>query len=170
MKTLAYIGLLLFIFFTYIENMTAKKTLEIGDKAPSFNLLKEHKGKAVVLYFYPKDMTPGCTQESCDFRDEYSAIKRAGAVVIGVSKDSEASHEKFKDKHSLPFPLIADIEGKLCEAYGVWQQKMLYGRKFMGIVRSTFIIGPDGKIAKIYPKVKVKGHVEEILEDLKGLK
>lgn len=145
-------------------------TLKEGDKAPSFSLLKEHKGKAVVLYFYPKDMTPGCTQEACDFRDEYSAIKRAGAVVLGVSKDSEASHVKFKQKYSLPFPLVADVDGKICEAYGVWQEKSLYGRKYMGIVRATFVIGPNGKIAKIYPKVKVKGHVEQILEDLKGLK
>ena len=152
--------------------------LKEGDKAPAFTLtndegkkvsLKDFKGKSVVLYFYPKDMTPGCTQEACDFRDDYSVFKRAGAVVLGVSKDSVETHEKFKTKSELPFPLLADVDGKVCEAYGVWQEKSLYGRKFMGIVRATFLIAPNGKIAKIYPKVKVKGHVQTILEDLKGI-
>lgn len=147
--------------------------LKEGDRAPAFNVvadsgekiaLKGLKGKPVVIYFYPKDMTPGCTQESCDFRDDYSAFKRAGAVVLGVSKDPIESHKKFKDKHSLPFPLLADTDGKMCEAYGVWQEKSLYGRKFMGIVRTTFVVGPDGRIAKVFPKVKVKGHVAEVLD------
>lgn len=153
--------------------------LKEGDRAPAFNVmadtgdkiaLKDLKGKPVVVYFYPKDMTPGCTQESCDFRDDYSAFKRAGAVVLGVSKDPVESHKKFKEKHSLPFPLLADVDGKMCEAYGVWQEKSLYGRKFMGIVRTTVVIGPDGKIAKIFPKVKVKGHVAEVLDVVKRIK
>ena len=149
--------------------------LKIGDKAPAFALetdsgeklaLKDFKGKTVVLYFYPKDLTPGCTQESCDFRDALSGFKKMKAVVLGVSKDPVTSHAKFKEKHDLTFPLLADVEGKVCVAYGVWREKMLYGRKFMGIVRMTFVIGPDGKIVRIYDKVKVKGHIEQILVDL----
>lgn len=147
--------------------------LKEGDKAPAFSLpagtgekisLKELKGGMVVLYFYPKDLTPGCTQEACDFRDSRTAFKRLGAVVLGISRDSVASHQKFKARHELPFPLLADEEGKVCEAYGVWKEKSLYGRKFMGIERTTFVIGPDGRIARIFPKVKVKGHIDEVLE------
>ena len=146
--------------------------LKEGSKAPAFSLesdsgetvaLKDLKGKTVVLYFYPKDLTPGCTQEACDFRDNIAKLKRKGAVVVGVSKDTVELHRKFKEKHDLPFSLLADTEGKACKAYGVWQEKSLYGRKFMGIVRSTFVIGPDGKIQKIYSKVKVNGHVDDIL-------
>ena len=149
--------------------------LKPGDRAPSFALesdsgapvsLKDFKGKSVVLYFYPRDLTPGCTQESCDFRDAYSALKRKKTVLLGISKDSVASHVKFKEKHDLPFPLLADVAGKVCEAYGVWREKSLYGRKFMGIVRMTFVIGPDGKVLRVYDKVKVKGHVEQVLADL----
>lgn len=146
--------------------------IEEGKRAPAFTLetdsgekvsLKDFKGKTVVLYFYPKDMTPGCTQEACDFRDSSVRLKKAGAVVLGVSKDSVAMHQKFKAKYSLPFDLLADPDGKACEAYGVWQMKSLYGRKFMGIVRATFVIGRDGKVKKVFPKVKVKGHVDEVL-------
>lgn len=153
-----------------------KAALKEGDRAPAFSLesdsgekvsLKDFKGKTVVLYFYPKDMTPGCTQEACDFRDEYNALKKAGAIVLGVSKDPVSSHQKFKDKHSLPFSLLADVEGKVCEAYEVWKEKSLYGRKYMGIERATFIIGPDGKLVKIFQKVKVKGHVESVLAIIK---
>jgi peroxiredoxin Q/BCP len=151
---------------------------EVGKVAPAFTLesdagekvsLKDFKGKKVILYFYPKDLTPGCTQEACDFRDSISRISRAGAVVIGISKDSVASHQKFKTKHDLPFILLSDSEGEICEAYGVWQEKSLYGRKFMGIVRSTFIVDERGKISRAFHKVKVKGHVEEILSALKSL-
>lgn len=151
--------------------------LKTGDKAPAFSLesdsgdkvsLKDFKGQTVVLYFYPKDLTPGCTQESCDFRDWHPDFKRKKIAVLGVSKDSVESHQKFKDKHSLPFPLLSDKDGKACEAYGVWKEKSLYGRKFMGIERTTFVIGPDQKIARVYPKVKVKGHIEQILADLKN--
>lgn len=146
--------------------------MKIGEKAPAFSLesdagdkisLKDYAGKTVVLYFYPKDSTPGCTQEGCDFRDHWAKFKKKGAVIFGVSKDSVESHKKFKEKNSFPFPLLSDPDGKVCEKYGVWQEKMLYGRKFMGIVRTTFVIGPDGKIKQIYEKVKVKGHAEEVL-------
>lgn len=151
--------------------------LKEGDKAPSFSLpsdngetisLKDLKGKTVVLYFYPKDMTPGCTQEACDFRDAQAKFKKSNAVVLGVSKDSVERHVKFQEKYDLNFPLLSDEDGSVCEAYGVWKQKSLYGKKFMGIERTTFIIGPTGKIEKIYPKVKVKGHAEEILAEVKG--
>jgi peroxiredoxin Q/BCP len=150
--------------------------LNEGDVAPAFTLesdkgekvsLKDFKGQKVVLYFYPKDMTPGCTQEACDFRDSIARIKKSDAVVLGVSKDSVASHQKFKAKHDLPFTLLSDPDGKVCELYGVWQEKSLYGRKFMGIVRSTFVIDEKGKISRVFPKVKVKGHVDEILASLK---
>lgn len=149
--------------------------LKVGDKAPHFSLatdsgenlsLKDLKGKTVVLYFYPKDMTPGCTQEACDFRDAQAKFKKAKTVILGVSKDSVVRHVSFKEKYGLNFPLLSDEDGKVCEAYGVWQQKSLYGKKFMGIVRTTFIIGPTGKIEKIFEKVKVKGHSEEVLESL----
>ena len=146
--------------------------LKEGDKAPAFTVqsdsgtkisLKDLKGKRVVLYFYPKDMTPGCTQEACDFRDSMSRLKKLDAVVLGVSKDGVESHQRFKKKEDLTFPLLSDTDGKICEAYGVWKEKSLYGRKYMGIERVTFVIGPKGKIEKIFPKVKVKGHVDEIL-------
>jgi peroxiredoxin Q/BCP len=146
--------------------------LKEGSKAPSFNLMSDadekvslgdFKGQTVILYFYPKDMTPGCTQEACDFRDNFNRLKKIDAVILGVSKDSPERHRKFKQKEKLTFPLLSDESGKVCESYGVWQEKSLYGKKFMGIVRTTFIIGPDQKIKKIFPKVKVKGHVDEIL-------
>jgi peroxiredoxin Q/BCP len=147
--------------------------LKEGDKAPAFTVesdtgekisLKDFQGKKVILYFYPKDMTSGCTKESCDFRDAHVKIKKRGAVVIGVSKDSVESHQKFKAKEKLNFPLLADTTGKMCESYGVWKEKSMYGRKYMGIERTTFVIGENGKIEKIYAKVKVPGHVDEILQ------
>jgi peroxiredoxin Q/BCP len=150
--------------------------LKEGSKAPAFRLLdgdgnkvalSDFKGKTVVLYFYPKDMTPGCTQEACDFRDQQAALKKAKAVVLGVSRDSRERHQKFTAKYELNFPLLADEDGKVCEAYGVWKEKSLYGRKFMGIERTTFVIGSDGKIKKIFPKVKVKGHAPAVLEAIR---
>lgn len=147
--------------------------LKIGDKAPAFTLmddsgkkvsLKDFKGKKVVLYFYPKDLTPGCTVEACDFRDASPALKKKKAVVLGVSKDPVSLHEKFRDKHELNFPLLSDEDGKVCEAYGVWQEKSMYGKKYMGIARTTFIIGTTGKIEQIFEKVKVKDHAEEVLD------
>lgn len=149
--------------------------LKEGDRAPAFTLtsdagekisLADFKGKTVVLYFYPKDLTPGCTQEACDFRDGLGGFKKRKAVVLGVSADPVDKHGKFRDKHSLNFPLLADEDKKVCKAYGVWKEKSLYGRKFMGIERTTFVIGPDGRIARIFPKVKVKDHVTAVLEAL----
>lgn len=146
--------------------------LKVGDKAPDFAAVDEtgktvrlgdFKGKSVVLYFYPKDMTPGCTTEACSFRDNYSKIKKKGAVVLGVSKDSSASHVKFKDKYGLPFPLLSDEDLKVIKAYGAWGERSMYGRKFMGIIRTTVVVGPDGKIKALFPKVKVAGHTDEVL-------
>ena len=153
--------------------------VEVGKKAPPFTLpdqdgkkvkLSDFKGKAVVLYFYPKDDTPGCTLEACSFRDQHSALKKAGAVVLGVSPDDPRSHARFAGKFQLPFPLLADTDHAVAEAYGAWGEKILYGRKFMGIVRSTFLIGGDGKVAAVWPKVKVEGHVAEVKEALAALK
>jgi peroxiredoxin Q/BCP len=123
----------------------------------------DHAGKLVVVYFYPKDMTKGCTVEAQDFRDQLAAFQEAGAVVVGVSRDPAKRHAKFRAKESLTFPLIADEDGAVTEAWGVWQEKSMYGRTYMGIVRSTFLIGRDGTIAHAWPKVRVKGHIDEVL-------
>lgn len=151
--------------------------LEEGKKAPDFSAIDQNGDKVklssfrnkknVVLYFYPKDMTPGCTTEACDFRDSFKKFK--DTEILGVSIDSPERHQKFIEKQSLPFTLISDEDKKVVEKYGVWQEKSMYGKKFMGIVRSTFIIDKTGKIRKMYPKVKVKGHVEEVLKIVKGL-
>ena len=152
--------------------------LDVGDKAPVFTLedqsgktvkLSDFKGKTVVLYFYPKDDTPGCTREACAFRDEQSALKKAGAVVLGVSPDSGASHAKFAGKYKLSFPLLADTDHAVSEKYGAWGEKSLYGRKFMGITRSTFLIDASGKVARVWPKVKVDGHVDQVLEAIREI-
>jgi peroxiredoxin Q/BCP len=149
--------------------------LKVGDKAPDIRVqtdsgesfqLSSMKGKRVVLYFYPKADTPGCTTESCEFRDSASALAKKGAAVIGISPDKPAAQAKFKEKYDLTFPLLADEDKKAAEAYGVWQEKIMYGRKTMGIVRTTFVIGPDGKIEKIYNKVKAAGHAAQVLADL----
>jgi peroxiredoxin Q/BCP len=149
--------------------------LKTGDKAPDFTLpssdgskvsLSDFKGKKVILYFYPKDDTPGCTKEACSFRDAIDAFKRKKAVVLGVSADDLKSHQKFIEKYSLPFPLLSDVEKKVISAYGVWKQKSLYGRKFMGIERRTFLIDEKGYIQYIFPKVRVEGHTGELLEKL----
>ena len=146
-----------------------------GDKAPSFNMptntgeevsLSKLKGQKVVLYFYPRDDTPGCTKEACGFRDDLLKYKKAGAVVIGVSKDSVESHQKFIDKYDLNFILATD-DGNVCEKYDAWLLKNMYGKKYFGIGRSTFLIDTKGKINKIWPKVKVDGHVEEVLKAVK---
>lgn len=146
-----------------------------GDKAPEFSLvadsggkisLKDFRGKKVVLYFYPKDMTSGCTQQACDFRDNIKKIEKKNAVVIGVSPDDTKSHNKFKDNYELPFTLLSDETKEMLNDYGVWKEKSMYGRKYMGVVRTTFIIDEKGKIEKIYEKVKVPGHIEEILKEL----
>jgi peroxiredoxin Q/BCP len=151
--------------------------IEEGKKAPAFALknqagqtvkLADFAGKNVVLYFYPKDDTPGCTTEACAFRDEHSKLKKAGAVVLGVSPDNEGRHTKFIAKYSLPFDLLADVDHAVAEKYGAWGEKTLYGRKYMGLIRSTFLIGPDGKVKKVWPKVKVKEHAAEVLAALAG--
>ncbi len=124
------------------------------------------RGKNVILYFYPKDDTPGCTKEACAFRDEFSQFTDRGAVVLGVSVDTVASHDKFANKFKLPFPLVSDPSRKIVEAYGVWGQKSFMGRKYLGVHRVTFLIGPDGRIRKIWPKVKPEEHVAEVLAAL----
>lgn len=146
--------------------------LQPGDDAPDFSghtqngeiALKDLRGKTVILFFYPKDNTPGCTKEACGFQENLSAITDAGAVVIGVSADSAKSHQKFADKYSLEFPLLVDEEKTVIEAYGAWGEKSMYGKKYMGIIRRTVVIGPDGKIQKVFPKVSPKQHAAEILE------
>jgi peroxiredoxin Q/BCP len=149
--------------------------LKVGDKAPDFTStdengkkvsLKDFRGKKVVLYFYPKDNTTGCTKEACDFRDNFARVKKAGAVVLGVSADSEKSHTNFKEKYDLPYTLLADTEKEIIKAYGVWGEKSMYGRKYMGIFRTTFIIDEKGKISHVFEKVKVTGHVDEVLKAL----
>ena len=153
-------------------------TLEIGKKAPELGVetdqgkkvkLADFKDKFIVLYFYPKDDTPGCTVEACSFRDEYKAITKLGAVVLGVSPDNVTKHQKFISKHELPFTLLADIDQKVCKAYDVWVEKNMYGKKYMGVQRSTFII-KNGKILHVFPKVKPKEHTQEVIETLKSLK
>jgi peroxiredoxin Q/BCP len=154
-------------------------SLEVGDKAPDFSLpadsggkvsLKDLKGKTVVLYFYPKDDTPGCTAEACAFRDQLPDFSKVKAAVVGISRDSVASHDKFKKKFTLPFPLASDEEGKVSEAYGTWVEKSMYGKKYMGIERATFLIDAKGVIRNIWRKVKVDGHAEEVLEAASALK
>lgn len=146
-----------------------------GRKAPAFNLpsstgdklaLKDLAGKYVIIYFYPRDNTPGCTTEANDFNEALRKIKARDAVVIGVSKDSIESHCKFADEYKLKFPLLSDPDGTMLEKYGAWGEKNLYGKKSMGIIRSTVLIGPDGKVIKHFPKVKVTGHVEAVIEAL----
>ena len=152
--------------------------LSVGDKAPSFTMktdgngkvsLASLKGKNIVLYFYPKDDTSGCTAEACGFRDDQSAFNKLDAVVIGVSRDSVASHDKFKKKYDLTFQLGSDDTGKVTEDYGVWVEKSMYGKKYMGIERSTFLIDGKGVIRALWRKVKVPGHVDEVKQAIKAL-
>jgi peroxiredoxin Q/BCP len=152
--------------------------VEEGKKAPDFTAptdgggklkLSDLRGKPVVLYFYPKDDTSGCTAEACSFRDNAATFKKLKAQVVGVSKDSVASHDKFKKKYSLTFPLVSDADGKICAKYGTWVEKSLYGRKYMGIERATFLIDKTGTVAKVWHKVKVPGHVDEVLQAVKAL-
>jgi thioredoxin-dependent peroxiredoxin len=149
-----------------------------GKKAPDFTLpssegkpvsLKDLKGKTVVLYFYPKDDTPGCTREACAFRDTQAAIKKKGAVVLGVSGDSLQSHEKFKAKYKLNFPLLADTDKAVATRYGAWGEKMMYGKKVTGMIRSTVVIDPEGVVRKVFPRVRVDGHAEQVLQALSDL-
>jgi peroxiredoxin Q/BCP len=152
--------------------------IKVGDKAPSFKLknqdgktisLSDLKGKPIVLYFYPKDDTSGCTKEACNFRDEFPKFGKMKAEIIGISADSVESHKKFAQKYKLPFNLLSDEKKEVIEKYGVWQEKSMYGKKYMGIVRTTFIIDASGKIGKIFPKVKVDNHNKEVIEALKEM-
>ena len=152
--------------------------IEEGTRAPDFTLathdggqvkLSSLRGTPVVLYFYPKDDTPGCTKEACGFRDAAKALAKHGAVVLGVSRDSAASHAKFRDKYSLPFTLLVDADHAVAEKYGAWREKTLYGKKSMGIVRSTFVIDAAGKVAKVYRSVKAEGHAAQVLEALAAI-
>lgn len=149
--------------------------VDVGDVAPDFTLssdagdqvsLSAYRGQNIVLYFYPKDNTPGCTREALAFRDLAEEFEKANAVILGVSKDSVRSHQRFKAKHSLPFTLLSDPEGAVLDRYGVWKQKSMYGRTFMGTERTTFLIDPDGVVTKVYRKVRVKGHAQACLLDL----
>ncbi|RTR26146.1 thioredoxin-dependent thiol peroxidase [Robertmurraya yapensis] len=151
-------------------------TIEKGQLAPDFELpasdgklvkLSDYLGKNVVLYFYPKDMTPGCTTEACDFRDQHKSFEELDAVVLGVSPDPVARHEKFIEKYGLPFTLLADVDHAVAEQYGVWKLKKNFGKEYMGVERSTFIIDKEGKVAGVWEKVKVSGHVEEALQFIK---
>jgi thioredoxin-dependent peroxiredoxin len=153
-------------------------SLEIGDKAPDFTLptdgagtvsLKALRGKPVILYFYPKDDTSGCTAEACGFRDALPDFSKTTAAVVGVSKDSVAAHDKFKKKYHLPFTLASDTEGDVCERYEVWKKKSMYGRTYMGIERSTFLIDGKGVLRGVWRKVKIPGHVGEVLKAVQGL-
>ncbi len=154
--------------------MPAKlKEVGFGDRAPSFTAsdetgrawsMKALKGRTVILYFYPRDNTPGCTTEACDFRDRYDAFVKKKVTIFGVSADTAKSHAGFKAKHGLPFPLLVDEDKKICRAYGVWKSKTLYGRRFMGVERSTFVIGPEGLIERALRKVSVSGHAQSLLE------
>ncbi len=152
--------------------------LQVGDVAPDIEMpvypegvlkLSDYRGDWVIVYFYPKDSTPGCTTESCEFRDALPDFSAAHANIVGVSKDSLKSHARFAEKQDLNFPLISDEDGKLCEAFDVWRLKKNYGKEYMGIERSTFIINPEGKIAEVWRKVRVKDHVAKVLEALQGL-
>ena len=152
--------------------------LDVGDTIPDFDLptnggnslsRKDLRGKTVVMYFYPKDMTPGCTTEAQEFRDHIKAFVKAGATIVGVSKDSIKRHDNFVAKQELPFQLLSDEDGTLCEDFGVWLEKSMYGKKYMGIQRATFVIDGKGKILHVWAKVKVKGHVEEVLGVVQAL-
>jgi len=152
---------------------------EEGKPAPDFTLLDQNgkkvtlsklKGSPVVVYFYPKDDTPGCTKEACGFRDAFADYKKAGAVILGVSPDDSESHAKFAKKFDLPFTLLADQGNKVCAAYGVWKEKNMYGKKYMGVERTTFVIDRQGRVTKVFPKVKVDGHSTAVLEAIKSSK
>jgi len=153
-------------------------TLETGDRAPSFTLkdqdgnthkLADYKGQTVILYFYPKDDTPGCTKEACSFRDEHDGIEAEGAVVLGVSTDDADSHQRFRDKYDLPFPLLVDKDAKVATRYGAWGEKNMYGKVVVGMIRSTFVIGPDGKLLKVWKRARAADHGVAVLKALREL-
>ena len=152
-------------------------TLEAGDRAPAFTLhdqdgnrhrLSEYRGQTVVLYFYPGDETPGCTKQACNFRDHFGEIEAEGAIVLGVSTDTAESHRQFREHHDLPFPLLVDEDAKVATKYGAWGEKTLYGRKMIGMTRSTFVIGPDGKLTKVWKRAKAADHGQAVLKALRA--
>jgi len=153
--------------------------LEVGDQAPAFELqdqdgathsLKDYQGRWLVLYFYPKDDTPGCTKEACGFRDASDGLAALDAAVIGVSADDAAAHRKFAQKYELNFPLLVDPEKSVLEGYGAWTEKQMYGKRYMGVARITYLIDPDGRIAQVWPKVKAEGHADEVRAALEALR
>jgi len=165
--------------------MPRKPTVQVGRKAPDFELpaigaegaadtikLSQYRGRKVVIFFYPKDSTPACTQESCDFRDATAILadENMNTAILGISTNDLKSHRKFADKYELRYPLLADVDHKVCELYGVWQEKQLYGRTYMGIVRSTFLIDENGKLLKEWRNLKVKGHVDDVVNAIRSLK
>lgn len=152
-----------------MTNTAQGLALKEGDQAPEFPALKANKGKTVVLYFYPKDDTPGCTVQACGFRDSFKEIEKLGAVILGVSPDSAKSHDKFISKFQLPFELVPDEDKSIAQAYGVWVEKSMYGKKYMGVARTTFLINKNGTIAKIFEKVKPEGHNTEVIAAIKSL-
>ncbi len=152
---------------TIAANQTAPD-FSLQDENGTLHRLSEYRGKPVVLYFYPKDDTPGCTTEACAFRDDYSDYEGSGVVILGVSPDSPKSHKKFKEKYQLPFVLLADEDHQVCELYGAWGPKKFMGREYDGVLRSTFVIGADGEIKKVFENVKPAGHSAEVLAALKG--
>lgn len=152
--------------------------LEQGSMAPDFTLsdqsgkshsLSDYRDQWIILYFYPKDLTPGCTTEACNFRDEFPNFQKLNTVILGVSKDSVKRHSTFAQKYKLPFLLLSDEAGEVCDKYEVWKEKSMYGKTYMGIIRSSYLIDPEGKISRVYPKVKVKEHASELLNDLQAL-
>lgn len=156
-------------------NPMANPTLEEGKRAPAFTLpstegdrfrLTEHRGRWIVVYFYPKDLTPGCTTEAENFRDQFDAFEEQGALVVGISPDPMPQHERFAEKLDLNFPLLTDRDAKVASKYGVWRTKKNYGREYLGIVRSTFLVDPSGKVARIWDNIRVKGHVDKVLQAL----
>jgi len=156
---------------------TDSKTIPVGKKAPAFSLknaagktvkLSDFKGRKVVIYFYPKDLTPGCTTEACAFRDDYADLQARGVEVLGVSADDVASHLKFSEKYNLPFQLLADPDHTMIEKYGAWGEKSMYGKKYWGVVRMTYIIDEEGRVSHVFPKVKPDGHSREIMAALEG--
>jgi len=149
--------------------------LSEGVKAPDFELkdsegnlhkLSDYAGQTIVVYFYPKDDTPGCTKEACSFRDSYAEFNKAGVTIIGISPDKVASHKKFKDKYALPFTLLADADHKVCEAYGVWGLKKSFGREYEGVFRTTYVLGPEGEVKRVFEKVKPSDHSKEVLREV----
>ena len=153
----------------------SKRPLEAGDLAPAFRLLDEsgtlhelkaYRGRWVVLFLYPRDLTPGCTQEACDFRDLYKSLQRQEVMVLGVSDDPAESHREFRAQHRLPYPLLVDVGGSVSSKYGAWKQKVMFGRKYMGVERSTFVIDPRGRLALVYRRVQVEGHAEQVAGEI----